>query len=117
MVARRDLTIDKGSTFRYSFVRKYKATGLVVDMTGYTARMQIRQSYAAETPLAELTTENGGIVIDGAAGRVSLYLSNTATAAITATAPARYDVELIAPNGDVTRFVEGAVLFTGEVTR
>lgn len=40
-------------------------TQAVLDLTGCTARMQIRNKVSSPDILCELTTENGGIVIDG----------------------------------------------------
>ena len=111
----KDLMIDKGSTFRYKFVRKLKETMQPVDMTGYTGRMQIRTSAKATEVLKELTTENGGMTIVG--GEITLYMSATDTASITATRPCIYDLEVVAPNSDVTRLVGGHVTWSPEVTR
>ena len=48
-----------------------------ISLEGYTAIMQVRTSAEDdETPLLELTTENGGITIDEEAGRIRLYHPN-----------------------------------------
>ena len=67
-----DLLIEKGATFRHALlVRSGEgASAPAANLTGYTARMQIRLTAdAADPPLLELTTANGRIAIDGAAGR------------------------------------------------
>lgn len=112
------LAILQGSTFRKSWTLKTGAPALPVDLTGYTARLQMRADLDAPVALFTLTTENGGITLGGAAGTIDLYLSHTATAAITWDS-AVYDLELIntAGNGDVTRRVEGSVTVSREVTR
>ena len=83
-----------------------------VDLTGCTARMFIRD--AAAGLLQELTTENGRLVIGGP-GRLIITLTAEETAAITWT-QGRYDLELTMSNGDVTRWAEGEVVVSREVT-
>lgn len=110
-----DLTIYGGATFTRRVVWK-DSLGAIVDLTGYTARMQIRQSVRNPAVLVELTTENGGITLGGAAGTVDLLLTSTETAALTARAGV-YDLELIDSEGIVTRLLQGAVEISPEVTR
>lgn len=116
--AKVSLSINQGATYRKTFT--YKAgpenAPVAVDLTGYTARMQLRESQESADVLVELNTENGGIALGGIAGTIALYLSAAATAAFTWTG-AVYDLELIAPNGDVLRKLEGAVTVRPEVTR
>jgi hypothetical protein len=83
-----------------------------VDLTGCTARMFIRD--ASGGLLLELTTENDRLVI-AAPGRLIITLSAEETAAITWT-QGRYDLELTMSNGDVTRWMEGDVTVSWEVT-
>lgn len=83
-----------------------------VDLTGCTARMFIRDAGACL--LLELTTENDRLVI-AAPGRLIITLTAEETAAITWT-HGRYDLELTMSNGDVTRWAEGEVVVSREVT-
>lgn len=113
------LTIYQGSTFRWRATIKSGASAdvaVVTDLTGYTARMQIRSDITSDTILFSLTTENGGITIGDAAGTVDYYISDTDTSAIDWDS-AVYDTELIAPSGDVRRYFYGAVVVSPEVTR
>ena len=111
-----NLKILQGSTLRKRFTLKSGTPAVVTDLTGYAARMQIRQWVDAPTALVTLTTENGGITLGGAAGTINLYLSAVATAAFGWTEGV-YDLELIAPNGDVSRKLYGDVSVDPEVTR
>jgi hypothetical protein len=111
-----DITIEKGATFSLRLTRR-NPDSTPLDLTGCTARMQIRQSVAAPEVLLELTTVNGKIVIDGPAGTIDLEISATETAALVATKPGRYDLEVVDALGKVKRLVEGSVGFSAEVTR
>lgn len=83
-----------------------------VDLTDCTARMDIRDS--AGVLLLSLTTENGRLVI-AAPGRLIITLTAAETTAITWSAGS-YDLELHMSNGDVTRWAQGAVSVSREVT-
>ena len=67
-------------------------------------------------PLLSLTTENGGLALGTTDGTIALYLGATATGALS-WKKGVYDLEMIAPNGDVIRLVAGAVSVSREVTR
>jgi hypothetical protein len=109
-----DLLIPQGATF--SRVIRWKADNANVNLTGYTARMQLRTSAEAIATLEDLTTENGGITLGGTAGTITLSLTATETAALPATR-AVYDLELISSGGVVTRLVEGVATITRNITR
>jgi hypothetical protein len=87
-----------------------------VDLTGFTARMQIRDTVDATAILATLTTENGGITLGGTAGTIALLLTAAQTTLLTFTS-AVYDLEIISAGGVVTRLLSGAVVLSKEVTR
>ena len=112
--AKYKLKIEQGATWRKVFV--WKAAGVPVDMTGWKARMQIREAVDADEILQELTSENGGIAIEPLLGQFTLKLTDTQTSALEFD-EAVYDVELIAPNGDVIRVMQGVVTLSPEVTR
>lgn len=110
------LAIEQGATFRKLLTWKTGATPVAVDLTGCTARMQIRSDIASATPLVTLTTENGGIALGGVAGTIEIIITAAATAAFTWTTGV-YDLEVVLANGDVRRLVYGAVSVSPEVTR
>lgn len=110
-----DITIEQGATFILNMVWK-TPLDVLVNLTGYTARMQVRRSHKTETALLTFTTENGAIVLGGALGTIVV----TGLATLTDDVPAKvcvYDVELISAAGVVTRLIEGIATITPEVTR
>ena len=114
--AKLKLMIEQGATFRKVLTWKSGTPAAAVDLTGCTARMQMRAEIDSATPLVSLTTENGGIALGGVAGTIELLITATATAAFTWTS-AVYDLEIILANGDVRRLVYGLVTVSPEVTR
>jgi hypothetical protein len=86
-----------------------------VNLTGFTARMDIRESLDDATVIHTLTTENGGITLGGVAGTIDLLIPATATEDLDFT-HAVYDLELI-NSGVVTRLISGSITLSKEVTR
>ncbi len=114
--AKHNFFVYRGATFSEQIEWKDE-NGIAIDLTGFTARLHMRDTLEATTPFLTLTTENGGITLGGAAGTVDLLASATATSAISATSGV-YDLELVAGDGvTVTRLLEGLVTISPEVTR
>lgn len=113
MSATYTLQIQQGATYRRTF--RWLADGEPVNLTGATARMQIRRSVRAPEVIFDASTENGRLAINALAGEVTLVIS----AADTAQLPNRsavYDLE-VDLGGEVSRLVEGTVEVSPEVTR
>lgn len=105
---------EQGVTFQRSITATDSA-GDLLDLTGYTARMQIRRDINATTTLAELTTENGGITLGDDAGTIDLFISADDTSDITRDGV--YDLEIISPSDIVIRLLKGKFEIDQEVTR
>ncbi len=111
---RLNITMYQGATFNYRLT--WNLNGSPVDLTGYTARLQVRRSHRAPTALLSLTTETGGITLGDAAGTIDLVASATVSAGVLA-GDHVYDLELVDAGGVVVRFAEGAWIVDPEVTR
>ena len=96
-------------------------TYLPWDLNGYTARMQVRRLIEDAAYMIEITTENGGIVIEslGSAdkGRIDLLMTDTQTAALDSDGV--YDLEIIdtGATGTVSKVIKGTFTLIPEVTR
>lgn len=110
-----NIITDQGATFTRELTWKDSA-GSAVNLTAYTARMQVRsQIDATGAAVLELTTENNRIVLCGTAGSIILTVPATAMGSVTAATYA-YDLELVS-GIVVTRLVQGTFEVRGEVTR
>lgn len=109
-----NFTLDQGSDWDLNVVYK-DANGDVINLTGYTAAMQLRQNYNSDTADLTLSTSNGGITITGAQGKLVLHATAGQTGALDAGFYV-YDLE-ITSGGVVTRLIQGQVTVSGEVTR
>lgn len=125
MAAALALDMEQGATLAFHFVWKSQ-TGetdegtpiyTAYDLTGCTARMQIRAGYGTDV-LAEVTTEDGGIELerDGITGRVDVEVSATKTDAVAIKKP-KADLEIEFPSGTVTRLLDITFTNTLNITR
>lgn len=110
------LKIYQGATFRKVVTWKAGQPPQPVNLTGCTARMQIREKVASPTAYITLTTANGGITLGGTAGTVEIYIPDETTASFTWTTGV-YDLEIEYANGEVRRLLSGPVSVSPEVTR
>lgn len=121
---RYNLEMWQGATFTMTITVKDSA-GNVQNLTGYSARMQMRTSYDAASATESLTTSNGEISITAAEGNLAFQLAATRTAAIpvdlTNGKPPKtvyvYDLELVDNANTVSKLLYGDVNVYGEVTR
>jgi hypothetical protein len=112
--AKHNFYVYRGATFSEQVEWKDES-GTPVNLTGFTARMHMRETLEVADPFLTLTTENGGITLGGLAGTIQLLASATQTTAISATSGV-YDLELVS-GANVTRLLEGLVIISPEVTR
>lgn len=115
MTTKTNLTIMQGETFiaRFTWL---DASEEAIDLTGYTARMQVRHSYAdidIYDPLVDITDEDA-IALDNA-GNIVITLADDVTEGIKA-GDYVYDLELNL-GGVVTKLLTGKVNVIPEVTR
>lgn len=118
-----DFACYQGAEFREA-LNWTDSDGNQIDLTGYTARMQVRKTVDSEDVLLELTTANGRIDLTPVVGppeyNVLLVVEAADTAALQATPfdrKWRYDLELVPAGGEVVRMLKGKFVVDLEVTR
>lgn len=111
-----DITIEQGATF-YKVLTWTDSTGSAIDLSGYTARMHIRQKVTDVSPILNLTTENSRITLGGSAGTITLLVAAIDTAVLSPQITGYYDLEVVSGTGVVTRLVEGRIFISPEITR
>ena len=105
----------QGASFDYTLT--WQTGGTPVNLSGYSARMQVRDGFDGGSAIVNLTSGTG-ITLGGTAGTIVVALTATQTAAIDATPSGQYvyDLELVS-GSTVTRLIEGNFLVSPEVTR
>ena len=110
------LTILQGATFVHPLVWKAGVPAVPVDLTGCSARMQVRAQVPSADVLLELTTDNGRIELGTTDGAITLKLTAAETAAL-AWQRGVYDLEIVHSDASVRRLLEGSIKVKPEVTR
>ena len=109
-----NLRIDQGS--RFSFTLLVLDNGVPADLSGYTARMQVRASVTSTDVLAEYTTTNGFLVVNSGDSMVSIILPSSETEGY-AWVTGVYDLEIVDGSDNAIRISEGWVKVSPQVTR
>ena len=117
---RYNITIEQGATYALPLTVSDVISGSSVlrDLTGYSARMKIKEFIDDSTEILSLTTANSSIVIDPDQvtnkGELSINISAATTSSLV-TERCVYDLELV--NGVVVeRLLQGKVTLKKEVT-
>ncbi len=109
MAIKANLVIDQGTDYSTS-ISLQNDDGESANLVGYTANAQIRKTYSSSNAHTFTAT------VDDTSGIITLSLSDTQTANITAGRYV-YDVYVSDSSGIVSRIVEGIVTITPRVTR
>lgn len=113
MAAKYRLSFDQGTT--WSRVLTITTDGTPWNLTGYAARLQVRDGSESSTPIINLTNASG-LTIGDELGTITISRSATQTAGYAA-GNYVYDLELVSPTGEVTRLLQGPFTIDREVTR
>lgn len=103
-----DLVLYKGDYFNTSVVIKDNA-GVVINLTGYTAKCSIRASFSS------VTSFDAVCVITPLSGLVDITFPSTVTDDLAAGSYV-WDFQVTNPSGNVRTYIAGDVTVYGEVT-
>jgi hypothetical protein len=110
-----NFTIDQGAEYTTTIVYK-DPQGVPIDLTGYSAKMELREQSSSPNPAAlTLTSPSGGIVITPLAGQLDITMTTAQTGALDARFYV-YDLELTL-SGVVTRIIQGQITVSAQVTQ
>ena len=114
MAGQKNFEVDQNATF--SFVVEYKDdNGNAIDLTGASAKMQVRDVKGGTKLAVTLTSPSGGIVINGSLGKLTVTLTPTQTNKIFYP-KSSYDVMVIDSNGNKIKLLEGFMTLNRSVT-
>lgn len=111
-----NLTIEQGAVYTLNLAL-YSDTAMTtpIDISGYTAAMQIRENKGDATPVITLTSSSG-LTIGGVNDNEIDVLITSAQTALFNFSTGYYDLE-ITSGGSTERLIEGTVTLSKEVTR
>ena len=90
--------------------------GNIVNLAGFTATLEGRYNLTDSSPFLTLSTSNGGIVLGGSAGTITLLMSTAATAALTPGVGV-YNLQITSPTGEVDPLMQGTITVQEMPTR
>lgn len=117
-----NLVIYQGASLQHTWTWHSgvdEESAVPVDLTSASARAQVRRTRASRDVLLEMTTAAGDITLSDQ-GEISLHVPGAITATLPTLPvglPAFWDLEIVWPDGDVCRLLQGRVTISPEVTR
>lgn len=123
-----NFTCEQGATFDRTITYR-DGSGAIIDLTGYIARMHVREYTGGDLVVALYSDVSQGasngyailngsseLTADGANGNIRLLISAANTANLI-TGSLKYDLEIESPSGVVDRLIEGKFNVVPEITR
>ena len=113
-----DIVIEENA--KYERVIEWQhSDGQPVDLTNYTALMQIRPDAASPTVRCELSTENGRIFLnwEGVPGKIRLFIPTSATSTFNTWTDGSYDLFVFDATGEGSKLLKGRVKIEVAVSR
>jgi hypothetical protein len=109
-----NITMDQGAQWTLTVVYE-DSNGNPIDLTGYTAKMQLRRKFDSSTAVLTLQSPSSGIVITPLTGTLQLT-ATTAQMLLIEGGIYVYDLE-ISLGSVVTRLMMGSATVRSEVTK
>lgn len=108
-----NMVCPQGTTFKKTLT--YSIDEIPVNLFGYSARLQVRESYSSPRSVVNIAT-GSGITLGGSQGTIDLLIPSTVTKSL---APKEYvyDLEITNPSSEDFRLIEGKFIVTPEVTK
>jgi hypothetical protein len=114
MAGQKNFEVDQNATF--SFIVEYKdENDNAIDLTGASAKMQVRDTKGGSKLAVTLTSPSGGIAIDGPNGKLTVKMTPTQTSKIFYP-KSSYDVMVVDSNGNKIKLLEGFMTLNRSVT-
>jgi hypothetical protein len=111
-----NMTIEQGSTLNLQLLYK-DSNNAIIDLSGYSAKMQIKSDFADNSPTTYLTLSSSvgsGLTITPVSGTIDVLIPAESSSLMTFDT-AYYDLE-ITTGSIVTRVLQGTVKISKQVT-
>jgi len=114
MAGQKNFEVDQNATF--TFIVEYKDnTGAAINLTGASAKLQVRDTKGGTKLAFTLTSPSGGITIDAPNGKLTVRMTPTQTNKLFYP-KSSYDLMLTDSNSIKTKLVEGFLTLSRSVT-
>jgi hypothetical protein len=114
MAVQKNFEVDQNTTF--TFIVEYKdSNGNAVNLTGASAKLQVRDTKGGTKLAVSLTSPSGGITIDPLVGKLTIKMTPTQTSKLFYP-KSEYDLMLTDSNFNKTKLLEGFITLSRSVT-
>ena len=115
MAVQKNFEVDQNATF--IFVVQYTLEDEItpIDITGASAKMQVRDTKGGSKLAFTLTSPSGGITINGPEGTLNIKITPTQTNKLFYP-KSSYDIMVVDSNGNKIKLLEGFITLSRSVT-
>ena len=114
MAGQKNFEVDQNTTF--TFIVDYKdSDGNPINLTGATAKLQVRDTKGGTKLAFTLTSPSSGITIDAANGKLTIRMTPTQTSKLFYP-KSSYDLMITDSNSIKTKIIEGFLTLSRSVT-
>jgi hypothetical protein len=115
MAVTKNFEVDQNTTFKFQIQYTEDDEVTPINLTGASAKMQVRDTKGGTKLAFTLTSPSGGIVINGPQGTLSVTVTPTQTNKLFYP-KSSYDIMVIDSNGNKIKMVEGFMTLSRSVT-
>ncbi len=115
MAIQKNWEVDQNTTFKFEIQYTQDDETTPIDLSGASAKMQVRDIKGGAAVAFTLTSPSGGITIDGSTGTLRITMTPTQTNKLFYP-KSSYDIMIIDSNGNKTKLLEGFMTLKRSVT-
>lgn len=115
MAVQKNFEVDQNATFTFEVDYTQEDEVTPIDLTGASAKMQVRDTKGGSKLAFTLTSPSGGITIDEPNGKLTIKITPTQTNKMFYPKSA-YDIMLVDSNGNKIKLLEGFMTLSRSVT-
>jgi len=115
MAVSKNFEVDQNATFIFEVQYTLEDEVTPIDITGASAKMQVRDTQGGSKLAFTLTSPSGGITISGPQGKLIVKMTPTQTNKLFYP-KSSYDIMIIDSNGNKIKLLEGFMTLSRSVT-
>jgi len=115
MAVNKNFEVDQNTTFTFEVQYTLEDEVTPINLTGATAKMQVRDTKGGSKLAFTLTSPSGGITINGSTGTLTIKMTPTQTNKLFYPKSA-YDIMVVDSNGNKIKLLEGFMTLSRSVT-
>jgi hypothetical protein len=115
MAVQKNFEVDQNATFTFEVQYTEEDETTPIDLTGATAKMQVRDTKGGSKLAFTLTSPSGGITIDGPNGKLTIKITPTQSNKMFYP-KSSYDIMVVDSNSNKIKLLEGFMTLSRSVT-